>query len=373
VGKPRLKLAPEPPRYDEAGGYLEIVASVEMPDRDGEVVVPSTIRLDEYRKNPVVIWAHDRKSFPIAKCEDPAGNFTCWLDEGGRLRQRWYFADTAEGRLARDLYRQGVLRGASIGFLDDGLRDVSPAEAEARFGVRRRLRQYLGGELLETSAVPVPSCPGSLSLGWVDAPRAAGLVGRGGPAALVTKALAAFPRLRQATRGPTVGVTRPVARDAPHPGANPVSTTAAAAATDTTKPADAAGGGGAAVTKDMGTTSDAAGGSPDAPPPHEQVKAGLESGMHEAVRAHCAGEITKEEMLDAIGQFADDHAKYSGNGGDDDPDKTGQDDDGDEETKAVAGIVEKVLAPVVGRLEAALDKLDALPSAEELAEELARR
>jgi hypothetical protein len=198
----RLKLAPEA-SYDAGRGCLRIVASVEMPDREDEVVVPSTIRLDSYRANPVVIWCHDTKSYPVAKCEDDAGNFTCRLDEQGRLVQEWYFAATDEGRKAAELYRDKVLRGASIGFVSDGLEDVGPDEAFRLYGVRKRLKRHLGGELVETTACPVPMCPGALALGWLDVDKARAVTRAAGAGSWVTKSLAPF--VGQATAGPTAG------------------------------------------------------------------------------------------------------------------------------------------------------------------------
>lgn len=74
-------------RFDESTGYLRIVASTETPDRDDEVVVPSTIRLDTYKRNPVVLWAHDQEKLPIGKSR-------CELDGDGNLIAEFHFADT---------------------------------------------------------------------------------------------------------------------------------------------------------------------------------------------------------------------------------------------------------------------------------------
>jgi hypothetical protein len=189
-----LKLATSEAAYDEVKGCLRIVASIAEPDSDGEVVDPSTLRLDAYRKNPIVLWAHDQKQFPVAKCEDPAGNFTCWVEDNGgmpRMVQEWYFADTPQAREIESLYRQGVLRGASVGFIKDGYRTIPADKAHSAWGIRKQLKLVTGGELRETSAIPVPACPGALALAWINMPAAAGLMQRG-VSNLVTKSLKPF-------------------------------------------------------------------------------------------------------------------------------------------------------------------------------------
>lgn len=311
AGSPVTKLAVDPDTaFDEAGGYLDIVVSVEVPDRDDEVVVPSTIRLDAYRANPVVLFAHDQKALPIAKCESPDGRFTCRLDDRGRLVQRWYFGATPEARAAAALYRDRILRGASIGFVSDGLEDVSPEEAHRRYGVRKRLKRHVGGELVETSAVPVPSCPGALAEGWVDAPRAGAVVSRGMAGTtrvpeLVLKGLrAALPPARQATPARTIP-----ARRHPEP---PMSATATKPAAKTPARAE----------KDLGTLDDAAGGglmtaapeegaTPDGPSHPDRISAGLIDGMKALIDDYEAGHCGDEEVLSKLRKLMKTHGAFA--------------------------------------------------------------
>jgi HK97 family phage prohead protease len=71
---------------------------------------------------------------------------------GDSLRARVQFAPTALGRELDTLYSQGFMRAWSIGF------DVK--ESQPRKGKGRR---YTRQELLEVSAVPVPSNPNALT------------------------------------------------------------------------------------------------------------------------------------------------------------------------------------------------------------------
>lgn len=89
------------------------VISTAAPDRAGDVIVPTGLRnLDDYRMNPVVLWAHNRTAFPpIGACE--------WLDvQPARIVAETRFAQGVP--FAEDvfrLYEQGILRGWSIGFV----------------------------------------------------------------------------------------------------------------------------------------------------------------------------------------------------------------------------------------------------------------
>ena len=123
------------------------------PDRAGDVVVPTGVRnVEEYLLNPVVLWAHNRSSFPpIGVCE--------WLD----VQPRRVVAET---RFARDvpfaedvfrLYEQGVLRGWSIGFVPRKARRLPSLSRPTGL----RVEEW---DLLEYSAVPIPENPGALTV-----------------------------------------------------------------------------------------------------------------------------------------------------------------------------------------------------------------
>lgn len=124
------------------------VITTAQPDRAGDVVVPAGLRnLDDYLLNPVVLWAHNRTSFPpIGACE--------WLDvQPARVVAETRFAQGVP--FAEDvfrLYEQGILRGWSVGFV--------PRRA-FRQGDGLRVEEW---DLLEYSAVPIPENPGALTV-----------------------------------------------------------------------------------------------------------------------------------------------------------------------------------------------------------------
>ena len=141
--------APPAPHLTADADNLVIrsVITTSVPDRVGDVVMPAGLRnAEEFLKNPVVLWAHQRGMPPIGRCRS--------LEvRGDRVIAETQFARGVP--FAEDvfkLYEQGILRGWSIGFLPVRTRPL-------RSGVR-----YEEWDLLEYSAVPVPENPAALTL-----------------------------------------------------------------------------------------------------------------------------------------------------------------------------------------------------------------
>lgn len=133
-----------------AGGPLTFVASTGAVDRHGDTVAPEGWRLDAYRENPVVLWAHDYRRPAIGRAQ------SVWRD-GGALLARLEFADTGFAREVEGLYRQGYQQGVSVGFRPLRFEERRDARTGAFLGIR-----FLEQELLEISAVPVPANQGAL-------------------------------------------------------------------------------------------------------------------------------------------------------------------------------------------------------------------
>lgn len=137
---------------------LRYVISTPDPDREGDVVSVEGWDLTNYRKNPVVLWAHRQDHFPIGRCIDIG-------IEDGALKATVEFAppdipcagDHAEA--AFRLSSTGFLPGVSVGFKpieydiandrDDGTGFLPPMN-------------FLRQELLEFSLVSVPCHPDAL-------------------------------------------------------------------------------------------------------------------------------------------------------------------------------------------------------------------
>ena len=154
---------------DKAGaGPLVFVASTGEVDRHGDTVAPEGWRLDAYRDNPVVLWAHDYGEPAIGRAE------AVWSD-GRALRARLEFAPTEFAGQVERLYRQGYQRGVSVGFRPLRFEERRDPVNGAFLGIR-----FLEQELLEISAVPVPAnggallADGALGSGSTAAPAEAG-------------------------------------------------------------------------------------------------------------------------------------------------------------------------------------------------------
>lgn len=146
---------------------LQFVGSTAAPDRDGDILEVNGWELDNYRKNPVLLWAHDYKMPPIGRAIKVAKqNGKLVFDIQFPHEGIYPFADTVY-----ELYKGGFMNATSVGFIgkewverdDEAVRDVPKWQ---------RGRRYTKHELLELSAVPVPSNPQALQLA-----KAKGIIG----------------------------------------------------------------------------------------------------------------------------------------------------------------------------------------------------
>lgn len=127
----------------------ECTISTAQVDRENDTVAIAGWQLEEYSKNPVVLFAHQYSQPPVGR------SVRTWV-EGDALKSTlefvpagvYEFADTIEA-----LYRLGFMRALSVGF-----RALKYAMNEQRRGY-----DILECELLEYSCVPVPANPGALA------------------------------------------------------------------------------------------------------------------------------------------------------------------------------------------------------------------
>lgn len=135
---------------------LRFIGSSEAEDRDGDVILASGWEIANYKKNPVFLWAHDYSIPPIGRALNVGvvGNelhFDIEFPEKGIHA----LADTVY-----ELYKGGFLNATSVGFTG---KEGTPSPKGFI---------YTKQELLELSAVPVPSNPKALqrakSLGYIS-------------------------------------------------------------------------------------------------------------------------------------------------------------------------------------------------------------
>ena len=146
---------------EEEGLKLFFTISTPHVDRDGDIIDQTGWDLDEYKKNPVVLWAHDSSSPPVARANatylSPVANKSTGDDQIHLMsvaefpsRDLYPFANMV-GRL----YKNGFLHGASVGFLPVEYEMNKEREGFAPVDFKAQ-------KLLEWSAVPVPSNPEGL-------------------------------------------------------------------------------------------------------------------------------------------------------------------------------------------------------------------
>lgn len=127
-------------------------------DRDKEILVSKGVNLSNYRKNPVVLWAHDSRQPPIGKNQ--------WVRKTDtEVIAKTIFAETPRGDEIYELYKGGYLKAFSVGFIPDFETSKEPDENDIKrhpewAGARRVFTRW---ELLEYSAVPVPANPEALA------------------------------------------------------------------------------------------------------------------------------------------------------------------------------------------------------------------
>jgi len=140
------------------------VISTSEVDRDGDILEPSGVQIENYMKNPQVLWAHDYRSHPI-------GRATRLQVAKSVIESDVEFAPTAFAQETKMLLDLGFLPASSVGFLPmewkirDPNQSFSTTQDDIDAGVTRRIKKgyhFTKWELLEWSIVPVPANPGAL-------------------------------------------------------------------------------------------------------------------------------------------------------------------------------------------------------------------
>lgn len=135
-------------KQDAALGTFTAVASTATVDRHGEVVSPAGWDLENFKKNPVLLWSHDHTIPAIGKATK------IWIDGFGDAAKLMFSGVwqtvTEEGKAAAQLVADGILNSFSVGFI--------PSEMEGN--------TYTEQELLEISLVNVPANPDAMMLAY---------------------------------------------------------------------------------------------------------------------------------------------------------------------------------------------------------------
>lgn len=140
------------PDDDEDELVLQFAISTGVEDRDRDTINPKGWNLKNYKKNPVVLWAHSYWTPPIAQ------GLKVWIEDE-KLKATAKFTDEELYPFGYMIYRMckaGFLNATSVGF--------QPTKWEDRRNDEGSWLGYnfLKQDLLEFSIVPVPSNPEAL-------------------------------------------------------------------------------------------------------------------------------------------------------------------------------------------------------------------
>jgi len=131
-------------------GVIPFILSKKIVDRDSEVILPDGIVLDNFLKNPVFLWAHDLKFPPPGKLLPETMQQDEIILQGDVL----FDLEDSFAKMIYMKYKNGFLNAGSIRFM--------PLEVGKPILQGQRGHTYTKSELLEFSAVPVPSNPEAL-------------------------------------------------------------------------------------------------------------------------------------------------------------------------------------------------------------------
>lgn len=155
-GDALTKIYKAPATFDADNRTADFVMTAEVADRYGDIVVAKGGDLKEFEKNPVALWAHNSRDFPIGTWENLKNvNGTPKRLEGTlRLSPE----DTTENcDKVFKLLSAGLVRACSIGFMPKRWESIKD-EKDRWIGYR-----FLEWELLECSVCSIPANPAALA------------------------------------------------------------------------------------------------------------------------------------------------------------------------------------------------------------------
>ena len=135
---------------DDSRTFTFTISSA-TPDRMGNSVAVEGWRLENYKRNPVVLWGHDGANLPVGRAT------RVWV-QGGKLKATAELAPASVSQYAervRGMITAGYLCATSVGFAP--IRMKFSDDKQRPYGI-----DFLEQELLEFSIVSIPANPDAL-------------------------------------------------------------------------------------------------------------------------------------------------------------------------------------------------------------------
>lgn len=127
---------------------VEVIATTGTINRLRERMRARACHVENYMKNPVVLWSHDWDSLPIAKTISLKA-------EGDQMIHRMVFSPLEMGQQVKMLIKEGFLNAVSYGFL------INAFEIKKEQG--QEIREITDADILELSWCTIPADAGALS------------------------------------------------------------------------------------------------------------------------------------------------------------------------------------------------------------------
>jgi len=137
---------------------LHIIGTDETRDRQGDIIKVKGWELDNFRKNPVFLWAHDYNSVPIAVADKITVRKKPLRMEFREIFPTEGLYPFADMILA--LYGEKIINASSVGFIPKKWEEIEEEDEEK--DLWRNPRRFLEQELLELSGCAVPANPNAL-------------------------------------------------------------------------------------------------------------------------------------------------------------------------------------------------------------------
>jgi len=105
-----------PPYVDRAAMSAQAVISTATIDRVGDLLIPRGCRLENYAKNPIVLWAHGLEGItqPIGTSLSPDGELAVSISETEVKATSWFSQKSLESAQIFELIDEGIVRATSV-------------------------------------------------------------------------------------------------------------------------------------------------------------------------------------------------------------------------------------------------------------------
>jgi len=104
------------PEIDRNSMSATAIISTATIDRVGDVLIPRGCRIENYRKNPVVLWAHGLEGItrPIGTSRDASGNLAVFISDNDVRATSWFSQKSLESSQIFELIDEGIIRATSV-------------------------------------------------------------------------------------------------------------------------------------------------------------------------------------------------------------------------------------------------------------------